>query len=120
MRWFLVFLLSTPLLAKSTRTLFLSDNKMETVRISPGRSLILSFPARPNKVILGSKGLFGLEYVDEDLALTALQYPAQSNMFVYLEGRRFGFDLKTVPSGGDEIVLIRDAEEQKAKGRVGK
>lgn len=104
--------------AKNARTVYLSDKKTEAVFISPERSVILSFPSRPSKVILGNKGLFGIEYVESDLAISALRYPAHSNVFVYLEGRRFGFDLNTVATGGDEIVLVRDSEDRKVKVKI--
>jgi hypothetical protein len=104
--------------AKKARTIHLNDNKTETIFITPGRSTILNFPTRPTKVILGNQGQFTVEYVESDLAVAATRAPASSNLFVYLEGRRFGFDLRTVPAGGDEIVLVRDAEGQKIKVRM--
>lgn len=104
--------------AKKARTILLNDRKTETIFITPGRSTVLSFPTRPTKVILGNQGLFTVEYVESDLAVAAMRAPAASNLFVYLEGRRFGFDLRTVGSGGDEIILVRDAEGQKIKVRI--
>jgi hypothetical protein len=104
--------------ASKARTVFLTDKKMERVSVSPGRSVIISFPTRPTKVIVGNQGLFAVEYVENDLAIAALQSPAHSNLFVYLEGRRFGFDLRTTGGDGDEIVLVRDAESQKIKVRI--
>lgn len=104
--------------ASKARTLYLTDKKMEPILVGIGKSTILSFPSRPTKVILGSKGLFAIEYVENDIALAPLTAPAHSNLFVYLEGRRFGFDLRTTGEGGDEIVLIRDAEERKIKVKI--
>jgi hypothetical protein len=103
---------------KNARTIRLDDRKTEVVRIGSGHSTILNFPTRPAKVILGSKGLFAVEYVEDDLAITALQGGARSNLFVYLEGRRFGFDLVAVGDVGDEIVMVRDAAEKKIKVNV--
>lgn len=108
----------SPCLAKKARTVFLTDRKMERVSVAPGRSVILNFPSRPTKVIVGNQGLFAVEYVENDLAVAALQSPAHSNLFVYLEGRRFGFDLRTTGSDGDEILLVRDSEDQKVKVRI--
>ena len=62
----------------------------------------------------GGQKLFAVEYIESDLAVTALQPGAHSNLFVYLEGRRFGFDLST-GSPGDEIVLVRDSADRKMK-----
>ena len=105
-------------LASNARSVFLSDKKTETIRILPGRSTILSFPSRPTKVILGNQGLFAIEYVENDIAIAATKSGAQSNLFVYLEGRRFGFDLRTVGEAGDEIVLVRDSDDRKVKVKI--
>jgi hypothetical protein len=111
-------ILSAPVFAKKARTAYLTDKKMENVSVAPGRSVILSFPSRPTKVIVGNQGLFAVEYVENDLAIAALRNPARSNLFVYLEGRRFGFDLRTTAGDGDEILLVRDSEDQKVKVRI--
>lgn len=104
--------------AKKARTAYLSDKTMEPVVVGIGRSTILNFPMKPNKVILGNQGQFAVEYVDNDLAIAALRVGARSNLFVYVEGRRFGFDLRTTQGVGDEIVVVRDVIDQKVKVRV--
>jgi hypothetical protein len=101
--------------AAKSRTVYLNDTDMTQVRIMPGRSTILNFPIRPTKVILGNQGSFTVEFVENDLALNALRSQAQGNLFAYMEGRRFAFDLRTVVGGGDEIVLVRDASERPAR-----
>ena len=85
---------------------------MEPILVAPGRSVILSFPTKPTKVILGNQGVFAVEYVENDLAIAALSAHAGSDLFVYLEGRRFAFNLMSVPAGGDSIVLVRDADAE--------
>ncbi|MBI4925317.1 MAG: hypothetical protein HY843_05280, partial [Bdellovibrio sp.] len=80
--------------AKNIKLLRLNNNVVATVKISP-KGTIISFPTKPTKVILGNKGSFGIEYVENDLAVSALSSHAQSNLFVYLEGRRFAFNLST-------------------------
>ena len=114
----LSLLVCSPGHSKKALTVFLNDRKMECVSVAPGRSVILNFPSRPTKVIVGNQGLFAVEYVENDLAIAALRSPAHSNLFVYLEGRRFGFDLRTTGSDGDEILLVRDSEDQKVKVRI--
>ena len=104
--------------SSQARNVFLSDKKTEPVLIGVGRSSILSFPSKPTKVILGSQGQFAVEYVENDLAIAALKPGAHSNLFVYLEGRRFGFDLRTTSGVGDEIVLIRDSDDRKVKVKI--
>lgn len=108
------------LAATGARTVYLSETDMASIRILPGRCTILSFPIKPSKVILGNQGLFAVEYVENDLAITALRASVRSNLFVYMEGRRFAFDLTTVLSGGDEIVLVRDTVEKPLKRKHGK
>ena len=114
---FLCISLSVVSFAKKPRTLYLNDTKMETIFVSPNRTVILSFPTRPSKIILGQKSLFAVEYVEQDLAISPLRVPATSNLFVYLEGRRFGFNLIT-GNGGDDIVVVRDSKEEKITPRV--
>lgn len=114
-----VCLISTLSMAKEARTVRMNDKRMEPVFVPIGKSSILSFPTKPTKVILGNQGLFGIEYVERDLAISPLRVGAHSNLFVYLDGRRFGFNLRTTSAdGGDEIILVRDAEERKLKVKV--
>jgi hypothetical protein len=111
----LYILSSTGVHARNARTIYQDEKKTEVVRVITGHTTILSFPTRPSKVVVGNKGIFAVEYVEADLAVTALHSGARSNLFVYLDGRRFGFDLIAVPADGDEIVLIRDATERRIK-----
>ncbi len=111
-------LFSSITFASSARTVFLNDKKMQAITVAVGRSTILSFPSKPTKVILGNQGMFALEYVENDLAVAALKPFARSNLFVYLEGRRFGFELRASAGDGDQIVLVRDSDEKKIKIRI--
>lgn len=104
--------------ASSARTVYLNDQKMQAITVGAGRSTILSFPSKPSKVILGSQGMFAVEYVENDLAIAALHHPATSNLFVYLEGRRFGFELRTSVERGDQIVQVRDSDDRKVKVKI--
>ncbi|MBI2712746.1 MAG: hypothetical protein HYX41_07840 [Bdellovibrio sp.] len=97
--------------AGDVRTVKLSQTTVGRIYIMPGRSTVLSFPTKPAKVILGNQGVFAIEYVENDLAIAALTQHSHSDLFVYLDGRRFAFDLATVSTGGDTIVLVRDAIE---------
>ncbi len=78
---------------------------------------VLSLPTEPSKVILGSAGSFGMEYVENDLAIS-LRTNARSNLFVYMYGRRFAFDLKASSSGGSSIVVVRDEIEAPPRGKT--
>jgi hypothetical protein len=116
----LLVVVSLSAFAAKARTVYLSETDMASIRVVPGRSTILSFPIKPNKVILGNQGMFAVEYVENDLALAALRGEARGNLFVYMEGRRFAFDLSTVSGSGDEIILVRDVVEMPVRGKNGK
>ncbi len=103
---------------KVARRIYLDDKQTQTVRIGTGHSTILNFPTKPSKVVLGNKGTFSVEYIENDLAVTALSHTARSNLFVYLEGRRFGFDLIGGADTGDEIVIVRDTQEKGPRLKV--
>lgn len=110
----LVLLLSFTLksFADEVQVIRLDDKSIGKVVIST-RGTVLSFPIKPSKVILGRAGTFGIEYVENDLAISPLNTAARSNLFVYLFGRRFSFDLITSPQGGSPVIRVLDAIEPK-------
>lgn len=129
MRSSLIILLALVVEAAVTpaaKTLYMKDTDVARVTVKLGQSTILSFPTKPTKVVLGNRNVFGVEYIDSDLALSALVPQAHCNMVVYLPGRRFSFDLLTSATAGDEILLIRDAmlkrspkkTNEKGKGKI--
>ena len=72
---------------------------------------VLDFPVKPTKVILGRKNSFGIEYVESDLAISPLSASARSHLYVYLEGRRFTFELSTIMGGGCPVIAVRDSSD---------
>ena len=66
-------------------------------------------------MILGNKEAFQIDYVENDVAVAALHPKAASNMFVYLLGRRYAFRIFVVSKGGYEVILVRDALENRMK-----
>jgi len=109
------FLLSQPCLSKGARTVYLKNTSVEKIRLTPGRTTVLNFPTKPRKVIVGDQGLFAIEYVEADLAIAPVKSGAVTNLFVYLEGRRFSFELISTSNDYDEIVLVRDVVSQPLK-----
>lgn len=99
----------------SLRTVKCDESKMIEVYIKPSFSTIINFPVKPDNVVLGGKNQFGIEYIKNDLALSALSSNARTNLFVYLFGRRCGFQLMTSSSNHDNLILVRDPEESKIK-----
>jgi hypothetical protein len=98
-------------------TLYMDEAHVAQITISQAGTVI-SFPAKPSKVLLGRSGSFALEYIESDLALTPLQPGSTSNLFVYLLGRRFSFVLRGAPVG-PSIVKVFDAKEKVAEARKG-
>lgn len=98
--------------AEEARIIRLDEKTIGKVLIST-RGTVLSFPIKPSKVILGRAGTFGIEYVENDLAISPLNTAARSNLFVYLFGRRFSFDLITSAEGGSPVIRVLDAIEPK-------
>jgi hypothetical protein len=78
------------------------------------KGTVLDFPAEPEKVILGTKGTYFIEFVKNDLVLSPKANGARSNLFVYLFGRRYVFDLVT-GSQGATVAVIKDCLEPKKK-----
>lgn len=99
------------------KRLRLNSESISNIKVST-KGTILSFPGKPQKVILGKKNSFGLEYIENDVAVSPLYSTAQSNLTVYLDGRRYTFKLSTSDSSGDEIVLIRDSFERSLSIKV--
>lgn len=103
--------------AKEARVVRLNDQKVAKIYTRAGRSTILNFPIKPSKVILGNTGAFAVQYIENDLAISPLASGVTSNLFVYLAGRRFGFDL--VPSSSsDEVVIVRDVLDKTVPVRI--
>lgn len=117
--FFMLFLTGIGALADPVRTIRLSDDAVATIHIST-RGTVLSFPVKPTKVILGRSGSFGIEYVENDLAISPLNLSARSNLFVYLFGRRFSFNLVASADDGNAVILVRDAldpSDQKSRSK---
>lgn len=96
----------------------LDDKMIARIAVS-SRGTVLSFPVKPTKVVLGKNGSFGIEYVENDLAISPLGSTSRSNLFVYLQGRRFSFDLFTDSNKGCAVVSVRDAFEVQTRVNFG-
>lgn len=86
----------------------LDNRSVARVEIS-AKGTVLDFPVKPADVILGRKDSFGIKYVQSDLAISPLGSGATSHLYVYLDGRRFSFDLFTVMNSGCPTISVRDA-----------
>ncbi|OYZ23589.1 MAG: hypothetical protein B7Y39_04595 [Bdellovibrio sp. 28-41-41] len=114
----MVFLfLSSYAECSQVRRLRLNSESVAEIRVST-KGTIISFPSRPQKVLLGKKNSFGLEYIENDIAISPFTTTSSSNLTAYLDGRRYTFKLVTSEKSGDEIVLIRDSLERSVKIKV--
>lgn len=97
------------------KNVYCDESKLVPINVKPTYTTIINFPIKPDNVILGSKNLFSVEYIKNDLAVNSLSYSSKTNLFVYLLGRRCGFELKSSNSDHDNLILVRDPEEVKVK-----
>lgn len=104
---------------KNAKVLTLRMNSEEVKKITISmEGTILSFSSRPNKIILGRKGMFAMEYIENDLAITPLSVNAKSNLTVYMDGKRYTFEMNAQKAMGYGIILIRDSLEKSIQVRM--
>jgi hypothetical protein len=99
--------------AEVGKTIKLCENNVATVYIST-RGTALEFPMEPEKVVLGTKSSFSIEYIKNDLTISPATLSSRSNLFVYLQGRRFVLDLVN-SSAGVGLYFIKDCDSDRVK-----
>jgi hypothetical protein len=80
------------------------------VRVALGRVTVLNFPFRPKDVVPGSNA-FDFKQIKNDLIVMGVKSAGHTNAVVYLEGRRCTFDLITVKSGSDDVLIVKDPKD---------
>lgn len=98
-----------------TRIVKCDEFRMVPIYIRPNFGTIINFPLKPDNIVLGGQKQFGVEYIKNDIALTALSSNAHTNLFVYLLGRRCGFQLIATTAQHDNLVRVQDAENIQMK-----
>lgn len=96
--------------ASRVKTLRLSDKSVITLPVS-SRGAVISLPTKPTNVALGSSSSFSVKYIKNDLVFAPMESGARSNLFIYLDGRRFNLDLVSKPHGYT-LVIIKDDKSQ--------
>jgi len=86
------------------------DKRPHLVRVTFGRVTVINFPFRPKDVVPGEI-VFDFKQIKNDLVIKAIKPNGHTNVLVYMEERRCAFDLVTVKSQGDDILIIRDPKE---------
>jgi hypothetical protein len=92
------------------KTIRCDDKQTRPVRIARGRITTLNFPFKPKEVVPGA-AIFDFKQIKNDLLISALRSTGRTNVVVYLENRRCAFDLITVQSLGDDILIVRDPKD---------
>lgn len=93
---------------KKVRIIESNDQLMQDVRLTMGRSTVLSFQDKPVKVVSGNSNYFNIEFVGNDLTLQPLNQ-IETNLFIYTEkGLKFGFILKVGSvSTYDDMIFVK-------------
>lgn len=100
---------------KASRIVKCSDSNLINIWIKPNIGSVLSFPVKPDNVVLMGQRLFSIEYIKNDIAITPQNSGGSTNLFVYLSGRRCAFRLITSASHEDNMVRVEDPDELKMK-----
>ena len=91
--------------ASQVRTLGVNNETMAPVFLKMGKSTVLRFVDKPKKVVIGNKNYYGLEFIENDVAIQPLGSVA-TNLFVYTEHHTYGF-LLTPGEKYDDLVFVR-------------
>ena len=111
------FKLPKPKTSKAIERSITCDGKVpKLVRVNFGRVTVLNFPFKPKEVVLGSQ-IFDFKQIKNDLVIMATHTTGQTNVVVYLEERRCSFNLVTVKSGGDDILIVKDPKDSQYEVR---
>ena len=98
-------LLSQSLIAGVVRTVAVNNGAMTKIYLRMGKSTVLRFVDKPKKVVVGNQNYYGLEFIDNDVAIQPLG-AVGTNLFVYTQNHTYGFLL--VPGEQyDDLVFVR-------------
>ena len=118
MMWAIPLIISCYSAFADYRVVNCDETKITTIFVRPNFGTIINFPIKPDRVLLGSTKLFSIQYIKNDVALTALSSQANTNMFVYLYGRRCSFLLTTSAGRYDSVVRVKDPDENKIRVNI--
>jgi hypothetical protein len=92
-------------LADGVRTVYVKPNSIEPIYLSMGKSTVLRFRDHPRKIVIGNQNYFGVEFIENDVALQPLGQ-IKTNMFVYTETRTYGFYLIVGQGRSDDLAKV--------------
>jgi hypothetical protein len=91
---------------RDIKTVNLSENEIYPLKLVLGKTTLLRFSEKPQKIIFGNKNYFNIESSDKDVAIQPLSQ-VSTNMFVYTEKQTFGFDVTVCEScSGDDFIKV--------------
>ncbi|MBF0299777.1 MAG: TrbG/VirB9 family P-type conjugative transfer protein [Oligoflexia bacterium] len=97
----------------TVRTVYLDDTRIENIYLKLGQTTVLNFLEKSNKVAIGNKNHFNVEYVGNDVTVQPLRMVMDSNFFVYGDYHRYGFILKVINDPNyDDLVKVRWDEKE--------
>ncbi len=97
---------------RDIKTVNLSENEIYPLTLVLGKTTLLRFSEKPQKIIFGNKNYFNIENADRDVALQPLSR-VSTNMFVYTEKQTFGFDVSVCEScRGDDFIKVFTRSEK--------
>ncbi|MBY0384100.1 hypothetical protein K2X05_02985 [bacterium] len=97
---------------RDIKTVSLSENEIYPLKLVLGKTTLLRFSEKPQKIIFGNKNYFNIENADRDVALQPLS-KVSTNMFVYTEKQTFGFDVSVCEScRGDDFIKVFSKTEK--------
>ena len=92
--------------AGAVRVLVMDDTKAQAIYLCLGRSTVLRFPRKPQKIVAGNKNYFNFEFIARDIAIQPLR-EIPSNLFVYSKYQSYAFNLKFLNNRHcDDLVKI--------------
>ena len=97
--------MSTGAFASNVRTIGVNNDTMAPIFLKMGKSTVLRFVDKPKKVVIGNQNYYGLEFIENDVAIQPLG-SVGTNLFVYTEHHTYGF-LLTPGERYDDLVFVR-------------
>ena len=88
-----VAVFSGHLLFGSVRTLWMNEEKMETVYTALGKSTILRFIETPDRIVVGDQNSYKIEFTGNTVAVKPTG-GKETNLFIYTGTKAFGFILR--------------------------
>lgn len=92
--------------AKEAKTVQLSEHQIYPLMLALGKTTLLRFSEKPQKLIIGNKNYFNIENNGTDIALQPLGKVA-TNLFVYTNDQTFSFTIKVCENcASDDFVNV--------------